>query len=57
MKTRTHRYTARAGSALAIKPEAFGWLFDEIESASAPDRIGPVAIVTVHGALDQRGSW
>jgi ClpP class serine protease len=54
---RTHRYTARAGSALAIKPEAFGWLFDELDSVGAPERIGPLAIVTIRGALDQRGSW
>lgn len=54
---RQHRYTARAGTALAIQPQAFGWLFDELEGPTPPERIGALAIVSVRGPLQQRGSW
>jgi ClpP class serine protease len=54
---RQHRYTARAGTVLAIQPEAFGWLFDEIEEGPfVPERIGSVAVVPIQGPLSQRGS-
>jgi ClpP class serine protease len=52
-----HRYTARQGTAHAIRPDAFGWLFDELDTPSGPERVGPVAIVSVRGSLAQRGSW
>lgn len=54
---RQHRYTARAGTALAIKPEAFSWLFDEMDEPAALERHGCVAVVPIRGALEQRGSW
>lgn len=54
---RRHRYTARQGTAHAIRPDAFGWLFDEIDTPAGPERVGPVAIVPVRGSLAQRGSW
>lgn len=54
---RQHRYTARAGTALAIQPQAFGWLFEELEGPTPPERIGALAIVSVRGPLQQRGSW
>jgi capsid assembly protease len=54
---RQHRYTARAGTALAIKPEAFSWMFDELDEPSALERHGCVAVVPIRGALEQRGSW
>lgn len=57
MKRRQHRYTARAGTALAIKPEAFSWLFDELDEPAAMERHGCVAVVPIRGALEQRGSW
>lgn len=54
---RQHRYTARAGTALAIQPQSFGWLFDELEGPTPPERVGALAIVSVRGPLQQRGSW
>jgi ClpP class serine protease len=54
---RQHRYTARAGTALAIKPEAFSWLFDEMDEPAPLERHGCVAVVPIRGALEQRGSW
>ena len=54
---RHHRYTARQGTAHAIRPDAFGWLFDEIDTPAGHRRVGPVAIVPVRGSLAQRGSW
>lgn len=52
-----HRYTARQGTAHAIRPDAFGWLFDELATPAGPERVGPVAVVSVRGSLAQRGSW
>ena len=54
MKRRT--VTARAGSAHAMQPEAFGWLFDEPAPVTV-ERMGPIAIVPIRGALEQRASW
>lgn len=51
-----HAYTAHAGTVHAMQPEAFGWLFDEPDELTV-ERRGPVAIVAIRGALQQRSSW
>lgn len=49
-------FTASAGTVHAMQPEAFGWLFDE-PSPVTVERMGPLAIVPIRGALEQRASW
>lgn len=51
-----HAYTAHAGTVHAMQPEAFGWLFDDPDEL-AIERRGPLAIVAIRGALQQRSSW
>lgn len=49
-------FTASAGTVHAMQPEAFGWLFDEPAPVTV-ERMGPLAIVPIRGALEQRASW
>jgi len=51
-----HAYTAHAGTVHAMQPEAFGWLFDEPDDLTV-ERRGPLAIIAIRGALQQRSSW
>ena len=51
-----HAYTAHAGTVHAMQPEAFGWLFDEPDDLTI-ERRGPLAIIAIRGALQQRSSW
>lgn len=53
---RRRPFTASAGTIHAMQPEAFGWLFDD-PSPVAVERMGPLAIIPIRGALEQRASW